>query len=47
LDFVVGALLAVAPFAELAWVDVLVILVVTFAGDIAVNRVAAGSSQPW
>jgi CDP-2,3-bis-(O-geranylgeranyl)-sn-glycerol synthase len=50
LDFVVGALLAVAPFAGLAWSDVLVILVVTLLGDIAVNRVAYRlgiKSSPW
>jgi CDP-2,3-bis-(O-geranylgeranyl)-sn-glycerol synthase len=50
LDFVLGALLAVMPFVELAWTDVLAILVVTLLGDIAVNRVAFRlgiKSSPW
>jgi CDP-2,3-bis-(O-geranylgeranyl)-sn-glycerol synthase len=50
LDFVVGALLAVAPLAELAWADVVAVLVVTFVGDIVVNRAAYRlgiKSTPW
>ena len=35
-----GALLIVGPFSLLGWPDVLVILVVTLLGDIAVNRAA-------
>lgn len=38
LDFAVGALLLVAPFADIGWVDVLVLLAVTFIGDILVNH---------
>lgn len=50
LDFVAGALLIVGPFADLAWTDVMVILIVTLLGDIAVNRVAYRlgiKTSPW
>jgi len=40
LDFVLGALLFAWPWAQLAWPDVLTVLVVSFVGDIAVNHVA-------
>jgi CDP-2,3-bis-(O-geranylgeranyl)-sn-glycerol synthase len=40
LDFPIGALALVGPWAGLSWLDVLLILVVTFVGDLAVNRVA-------
>lgn len=50
LDFVLGALLFVSPFARLTWGDVAVILVVSFVGDLAVNRVAYRlgiKDSPW
>jgi len=50
LDFPVGALLLVGPSAELSASDLVVILVVTFAGDIAVNRIAYAlglRTTPW
>ncbi|RYZ74726.1 MAG: CDP-archaeol synthase [Lysobacteraceae bacterium] len=40
LDFVIGALVLVAPFSLLGWPDVLVILQVSLLGDLAVNRIA-------
>ena len=40
LDFVVGALLLVFPFANMTWPDIAIILVVSFIGDIAVNHVS-------
>ena len=40
LDFVVGSLLLIAPFANLSWSDIAVILVVSFAGDIVVNHLS-------
>jgi CDP-2,3-bis-(O-geranylgeranyl)-sn-glycerol synthase len=40
LDFVVGSLLLVAPFANVSWPDVAMILVVSFVGDIAVNQLS-------
>ena len=40
LDFVVGALLLVSPWAPVTWVDVLIILVISFAGDIAINHLS-------
>jgi CDP-2,3-bis-(O-geranylgeranyl)-sn-glycerol synthase len=40
LDFVVGALLIVWPWASITWSDVAVILVLSFLGDIAVNHAA-------
>lgn len=39
LDFVLGALILVAPWARLDWSDAAIIVVVSFAGDIAVNQV--------
>lgn len=39
LDFALGALLLVGPSAGLGGPDIVVLLVVTFAGDLAVNRV--------
>lgn len=50
LDFALGALLIVGPFSLLGWPDVLVILVATLLGDIAVNRVAYWlriKTSPW
>lgn len=49
-DFVLGALLFVWPFARLAWPDVLLILLITLLGDIAVNRIAyrlGVKTSPW
>ena len=40
LDFVVGALLIVWPWASITWFDVAVILILSFFGDIAVNHAA-------
>lgn len=40
LDFPVGALVLVGYWASLSWLDVLLILAVTFIGDLAVNRIA-------
>ena len=38
LDFVVGGLIALAPFVRLSPVDVVTILVLSFVGDILVNQ---------
>lgn len=40
LDFVAGALLLGAPWLALGWRELLVIAVVTFAGDLVVNRIS-------
>ena len=40
LDFVIGSLLLIVPFANVRWSDIGVILVVSFVGDIAVNRLS-------
>ncbi|KAF1710964.1 hypothetical protein CSC73_03915 [Pseudoxanthomonas sacheonensis] len=40
LDFPIGALALVGPWARLSWLDVSLILAVTFIGDLAVNRIA-------
>ena len=40
LDFVVGGLVALAPFAPLTLADCAIVLVVSFVGDIAVNQVS-------
>lgn len=50
LDFVLGALLLVGPFAGLGWLDVLAILLGTLFGDMAVNRAAFRlgiKATPW
>lgn len=50
LDFVVGALLLVGPWARLSWRDVLVILLVTLVGDLLVNRLSFAlriKDSPW
>lgn len=50
LDFVVGALLVVAPFAALDPGDVVLILAMSFVGDMVVNRVAYRfgiKTSPW
>lgn len=50
LDFAIGALLLSAPLTHLRWLDVLTLLVVTLAGDLAVNRVAYRlrlKDTPW
>lgn len=40
LDFVIGGLLALSMWFEFGWFDVVLILVVSFIGDIAVNQLA-------
>jgi CDP-2,3-bis-(O-geranylgeranyl)-sn-glycerol synthase len=40
LDFVLGALIFAWPWARLDWSDVLIIVAVSFVGDIAVNQAA-------
>jgi CDP-2,3-bis-(O-geranylgeranyl)-sn-glycerol synthase len=40
LDFVLGALIMVWPWARLGWMDAAVILTLSFIGDIAVNHIA-------
>jgi CDP-2,3-bis-(O-geranylgeranyl)-sn-glycerol synthase len=40
LDFVIGALVLIAPLARLTWLDVATTLGVSFVGDLAVNQVA-------
>ncbi len=40
LDFVMGSLLLIVPFANVGWSDIAVILVVSFMGDIAVNHLS-------
>jgi len=40
LDFVLGSLLLIAPFAHVGWPDIAVILLVSFLGDIAVNHLS-------
>lgn len=50
LDFALGALLLVGPFAGLGWLDVLAILIGTLVGDIVVNRAAFRlgiKATPW
>lgn len=50
LDFVIGALLVIAPFVPLALGDVLSIVVMSFVGDVVVNRVAYAigvKTSPW
>lgn len=50
IDFVLGALVLVGPFASLAVPDVFVILAVTFIGDLVVNQVAFRlriKETPW
>jgi len=50
LDFVLGALLLIGPFAGLGWLDVLAILLGTLVGDIVVNRAAFRlgiKATPW
>lgn len=39
-DFAIGALLGVAPLVRVGWMDVGIILVMTFVGDLAVNRLS-------
>jgi CDP-2,3-bis-(O-geranylgeranyl)-sn-glycerol synthase len=40
LDFVIGALILVWPWVNLTWSDVAIILIISFAGDIAVNHLS-------
>ena len=40
LDFVIGALVLIAPMARIGWLDVTLILAISFVGDLAVNQVA-------
>lgn len=50
IDFALGALVLVGPAAGLSGIDVLLILIATFAGDLAVNRLAFRlgiKDTPW
>lgn len=50
IDFVVGALVLVGPAAGLSWGDVIQILIVSFVGDLVVNRISfrVGIKEtPW
>lgn len=50
LDFALGALLLAGPFAELGWIDLVLILAGTLVGDIAVNQASYRlgiKSTPW
>lgn len=50
LDFVIGALALVGPFAGLDALDVALILLVSFLGDVVVNRIAYSAgikTSPW
>lgn len=50
LDFVAGSLLFIGPAAALGMTDILLILALSFAGDIAVNRIAYRlgiKDSPW
>jgi CDP-2,3-bis-(O-geranylgeranyl)-sn-glycerol synthase len=40
LDFVVGSLLLVMPIARVEWPDIVIIIFVSFAGDIVVNHLS-------
>ena len=40
LDFVVGALALISPWVRLPWADLVCILAISFAGDIAINHVS-------
>lgn len=40
LDFVIGALLLVAPLAHFSWADVAVVLAISFIGDVVVNQLS-------
>jgi CDP-2,3-bis-(O-geranylgeranyl)-sn-glycerol synthase len=40
LDFIVGSILLIFPFATLTWPDIAIILAVSFVGDIAVNQIS-------
>lgn len=40
LDFVLGALILIWPWARLGWSDVAIVVAVTFIGDLAVNQIA-------
>jgi CDP-2,3-bis-(O-geranylgeranyl)-sn-glycerol synthase len=40
LDFVIGSILLIVPFANLNWADITVIVVVSFMGDITVNHIS-------
>lgn len=50
IDFALGALVLVGPAAGLSGIDILLILIVTLAGDLAVNRIAFRlgiKDTPW
>lgn len=50
LDFVLGALVLIAPWAAIGWGDVALVLVVSFVGDVAVNQIAWRlriRDKPW
>jgi CDP-2,3-bis-(O-geranylgeranyl)-sn-glycerol synthase len=40
LDFVVGSLLLVTPIARVEWPDIVMIIFVSFAGDIVINHLS-------
>ncbi|SRR5216684_7673039 len=40
LDFVVGSLLLILPFANVTWLDIVIILVLSFLGDIVINHLS-------
>lgn len=40
LDFVVGSLLLILPFANVTWLDIAIILALSLLGDIAVNHLS-------
>ncbi|MHB8723677.1 MAG: CDP-archaeol synthase [Steroidobacteraceae bacterium] len=40
LDFVVGSILLISPFATLTWPDIATILAISFFGDIVVNHIS-------
>ena len=40
LDFIVGSILLISPFATLTWPDIAIVLAVSFFGDIVVNHIS-------
>ena len=40
LDFGIGALILISSMAHLLWLDVAIVLAITFVGDIIVNQIA-------
>lgn len=50
LDFVLGALILVAPQVELSWPDIALVLALSFVADVVVNRLAFHcgiKDSPW